>query len=432
MLKDFSLKSTKELLTPHAGAIGLGRYLDTIGFQERIDTLLPAPRSNRGLPASSFVQSLVYVFHLGGKHLEDVRLLHRDQALQALLTRRVPSACALGAWLKRTGSNAVAMRGLNQLQREVIANYLAHFPVRHDVPRVLDIDATVIASNKYDARWTYKDCKGYTPMIAHLHGCVVYDEFREGHVAPAERNLETIHNAIANLPSHYPITHVRADSAAYQADIVNYCNESGYRFAIGARKSEAMREAIRALPETAWRPFVDRYGVRRSREVASLAWSMEHTHQAFTLVVTRKPKKVSDLFEGFYDYHAIATNDYDTPPDAIVRFYTERADASENSIKALKSGFHLDTLPCGSFAANAAFFRIGVMAYNLFLLAKWDIGGKTVQKLQINTIRLHIYQLAAKLVRTGRKTFLTVEAKAYRLFCLFQQKIKRLPKLAEP
>ncbi|MCA9422831.1 MAG: hypothetical protein KC592_17565 [Nitrospira sp.] len=38
--------------------------------------------------------------------------------------------------------------------------------------------------------------------------------------------------------------------------------------------------------------------------------------------------------------------------------------------KELKIGFGMERLPCGTFAANAVFFRIGVLAYNLFVLFK--------------------------------------------------------------
>jgi hypothetical protein len=34
-------------------------------------------------------------------------------------------------------------------------------------------------------------------------------------------------------------------------------------------------------------------------------------------------------------------------------------------IKELKLGFGMERMPCGQFSANAVFFRLGVLAYNL-------------------------------------------------------------------
>jgi hypothetical protein len=34
-------------------------------------------------------------------------------------------------------------------------------------------------------------------------------------------------------------------------------------------------------------------------------------------------------------------------------------------IKELKPGFGMERMPCGQFSANAVFFRLGVLAYNL-------------------------------------------------------------------
>ena len=58
----------------------------------------------------------------------------------------------------------------------------------------LDIDATGIVAEKQSAKMTYKGFKGYMPIVGHIaeNGLVLGDEFREGNVAPAARNLDFI------------------------------------------------------------------------------------------------------------------------------------------------------------------------------------------------------------------------------------------------
>jgi hypothetical protein len=50
-----------------------------------------------------------------------------------------------------------------------------------------------------------------------------------------------------------------------------------------------------------------------------------------------------------------------------MEWYSRRGEDSENRIKDLKIGFGMEYMPCGSFRANAAFFSIGALTYNLYL-----------------------------------------------------------------
>jgi len=91
----------------------------------------------------------------------------------------------------------------------------------------LDGDASQIVAEKKSACFTYKGEQGYMPMIGHLAeaGVVIHDEFRDGNIAPASRNLEFIQACETRLPKGHRIAHVRLDSAGYQADIFNYCEK---------------------------------------------------------------------------------------------------------------------------------------------------------------------------------------------------------------
>jgi len=53
----------------------------------------------------------------------------------------------------------------------------------------------------------------------------------------------------------------------------------------------------------------------------------------------------------------------------VVALHNQRGEA-ENYFKELKHGFVMEWMPCGETHANAVFFRIGVIAYNLFQAMK--------------------------------------------------------------
>ena len=57
------------------------------------------------------------------------------------------------------------------------------------------------------------------------------------------------------MPKGKKIKAVRADSAAYQAEIFNYCEETGKVFAIGADQDAAVKAAIAAIPGSGSRKF---------------------------------------------------------------------------------------------------------------------------------------------------------------------------------
>ncbi len=60
------------------------------------------------------------------------------------------------------------------------------------------------------------------------NGLVIGEEFREGNQAPSSRNLELLKYCEGQLPQGKRIKAFRrADSASYQAGIINYCDKKG-------------------------------------------------------------------------------------------------------------------------------------------------------------------------------------------------------------
>jgi hypothetical protein len=308
-------------------------------------------------------------------------------------------AQALGA--NESESNGSA--GLERVNRSVLRRLL-----RQDdrACYTLDIDATQIVAEKREAHYTYKGEKGYMPMVGHIAelGLVVGHEFREGNTAPAARNLEFMQACERNMPKGKKITAVRADSAAYQATIFNWCEETGKVFAIGADQDAAVKAAIKAIPEGGWKTF-------RDGEIAETVHCMSKTNKAFRLIVMRRLRD-QDLFEqrSPWRYHAIASNRENEDAATTMEWYSKRGDHSENRIKDLKIGFGMDYMPCGTFKANAVFFSIGVLTYNLYLGFRSTALGNGWERSQVQTVRWRLFQTAGKIVRHGRRLYLKISA----------------------
>jgi len=294
----------------------------------------------------------------------------------------------------------------------------------------LDIDATQIVAEKEAALYTYKGEKGYMPIVGTLaeNGYVVGEEFREGNIAPADGNLGFIRYCNGRVPAGKRVGAVRADSATYQAAVFNWCEERGIKFAIGGRLDTATRAAIAAIPEGDWRPYQD-------GRIAETVHCMEETKQAFRLIVVRRPVQQ----EMFVDpntpqvdgpaekqvverFHVVASNRKGETAEETLDRYHKRGDCSENRIKEVKIGFGMERMPCGQFGANAVFFRIGCLAYNLFVMFKRQMLPAEYLKQQVQTLRWRLFSTAGKVVFHAGAIILKVKRAFFGLFEEVRQK----------
>ena len=154
---------------------------------------------------------------------------------------------------------------------------------------------------------------------------------------------------------------------------------------------------------------------------------MEKTEKSFTLIILRWPNPKPDLFyPEFYRYHVIATNDDERKPHEVIWFHNGRGDA-ENYNKELKNGFGMDYSPCRSLTADAVYFEIGVLAYNLTVAVKrLVLGGDWVRR-TIASLRWQLLQIAGKVVRHGRQLILRVQKNHFELFRTVHQRLALLP-----
>jgi hypothetical protein len=405
----FKLETTKDLITSHAGLALMGEFAIGFGLSHALDRYLPEPGSGAGYLASEHVFPLVLMLNGGGRTLEDSREIREDVGLRELLhLERMPSSDATGDWLRRSGNNG-GLDGLEKVNRKLLKRALKR--EKHK-GYTLDIDATGIEAEKELAKMTYKGYRGYMPMVGHLaeNSLIVGDEFREGNDSPGSRNLEFVRYCERQLPKGKRIKALRADSAAYQAKVINHCQGRGIEFAIGGDLDAAVKGVIGSMREGEWHAYQNGF-------IGESVHSMNETKEAFRLVVIRRPYQGSlfDEEEGREKYTVIATNRGGSAEE-VVQWYNQRGECSENRIKELKIGFGMERMPCGQFEANAVFFRIGVLAYNvgrLFVLSTLD---PSWHRHQVQTLRWKLYDMAGKIVFHGGQIYMKVSRALRNLF----------------
>ena len=82
-----------------------------------------------------------------------------------------------------------------------------------------------------------------------------------------------------------------------------------------------------------------------------------------------------------------------------------------NFIKEAKYDMTVGHLLLQSFWANEAIFQLMMLAYNLFLLFKFDFLGISEFRQQIKTFRLKYIFLAGKIIRSARYIVMKLPAK---------------------
>lgn len=421
MILPYKLDTTNDLLTSRAGLLATGQLMDSLSLAERIDQHFPLPKSNRGYKPSEVIKTLILMQHEGSFHLDDVCHLQNDEALRTVLDlNQLPQATTLGDWLRRMGNQPRIQDAWVKVNQAVLQSAL------HRCKKVtLDIDATEIVAHKASAQWTYNKNKGFMPMVGHIAetGQVVAVDFRQGNVPPAQDNLVFIKQCQYALPEGCALKALRIDAAGYQTKIIQYCDEQGIDYAIRAKTSAAMRAQIEAANESDWQPLIDKQGeVVSGQETYRTSFCIGDYEEAFTLIIQRKAiqgqtnldlnsQDSSDVIsQSGYTHRAIATNRDELSDSQIIHWYNQRAEDSENRIKELKLDFGGDTLPCSDFNANALYFLISALSYNLFALMRQLLPEELAHH-RAMTLRWRLYAMAAKVVKTGRQLFVKMQEK---------------------
>jgi hypothetical protein len=245
------------------------------------------------------------------------------------------------------------------------------------------------------------------PMLGFLYenGVCLLDEFREGNVAPGFGQKEFYLRCKQRMPRGKRIGYYRGDSASYQAGLFNQLEEDGVRYGITVDQDKAVKLAMSLIPRGGWKEPVKGCGY----ELGETVHCMNGTKKAFRLVVKRGIRRQGELFEkeGQYFYHAVATNwlEEEKNTEEVLEWHNQRGQA-ENFNKELKIGFGMGRMPCGQSYANAVFFRIGVIAYNLFIGFKRLSCPESWMRHTIFTFRWKMVQVAGRIVKHAGEVIL--------------------------
>lgn len=422
------------LVTAHAGAPLVLELFRATGSAHVLDDSVKIKSRNRGLTASETAESLFALWVAGGERCEDLQSLREDKALAALLGHEIPAPNTVRDFMEsfheeylpllQSGPKAVVpsepapLQGLEKVNRRLSAWAQETAPEK---TATLDIDASIYVCGKESATMTHEGERGYQPVVAVWaeKDLVVADEFRTGNVPAHSGNIRIVEKAFAALPANVETVYVRSDSALYEHDVLRFLDGRKAGYGISAVMTPALRAAVESLDEAEWKTINEETdAVRQWAEVEFCPDDGDHRKEgpvARRYLAIRIKKKQGVLFADGSDrkHFAIVTN-LEWEGDKILEWQRKKAGTVEHVHDVMKNGLAAGAFPSGKFGANAAWFRLSVICYNLISLFKRQTLPGEFWTAKPKKLRFALFNTVGKVIRHAGKILLRVSTEALR------------------
>ena len=490
---------------PGVGAMtalgGLPLYLELIhatGLRHSIQRHVGV-QGSQGWTDSQVILSLILLNLAGGEAVDDLGILEKDSGFCAVLRqaeahglsrkerreqqrrwhkarqRSVPSPSAVFRYLTRfhdAGEEEVreaedapkafiptptaALGGLGLVNRDLVAWIQRWAPQE---TATLDQDATLVETQKREARFSYQGYKAYQPLQTYWaeQAVLVHSEFRDGNVPAGHQQLRCLRQTLDGLPQGVAQVMLRSDTAGYQHDLLQYCAEGKdqrfgvIEFAVGVDVTPQFRQAVAEVAPEEWRPLErapdQGEGISTGQEWAEVCFVPEGLARKkdgpdYRFVAVREALRqpalpgmeeqlpfptVEFASLGRHKVTGVVTN-RDLPGEELVWWYRQRCGKSEEVHGVLKEDLAGGQLPSGLFGANAAWWGIALLAFNLHAaLQRLVLGGRWACR-RLKAIRFHLLAVPGRLVSHARQWLLRLASghPAYGLLAAARQRVLAL------
>ena len=328
------------------------------------------------------------------------------------------------------------LAGLSEVNKALIKS-VAQYSVQTEA--TLDIDATLAETAKREALYCYDGYRAYQPITTYWAetGLVVLSEFRDGNVPAGYDMLRILKESIAALPPGVKKIRLRMDSAGYQHDVLRFCatGDEGSRdvieFTVSNDMTEEFRREVMEVSEEDWQPL---YRMERGRQVETGQEWAEVPYIPNKIAFTSKVKPyryiaIRELVKqavlpGMGDTEAqinlpfatvecngltyrvkgIVTN-RDGAGDELIRWHYARCGKSEEVHAVMKTDLAGGTLPSGKFGANAAWWGMMVIAYNLHAAMRLLVLPEGMKKKRLKGIRFALIDVPGRVMCHARQLY---------------------------
>jgi hypothetical protein len=344
--------------------------------------------------------------------------------------------------------------GLMRVNEDMIASVQAHNLQKE---ATLDMDATLVETQKTDALYSYKGYKAYQPINTWWaeQSMVLHTEFRDGNVPAGYEQLRVFKETLEMLPKGVEKVYLRSDTAGYQHDLLRYCEKGEnercgkIEFAIGCDVTKEFKKAVATIEEPEWKTLykeIDGEKVPTGHEWVEVCFvpnAIAHSKNdpLYRYMATREPSHQEALpgMEGqlpfpamtmhtqHYKIFGIVTN-RSIEGEKLIHWYHKRCGKSEEAHAVMKEDLAGGTLPSGKFGENAAWWWIMILAFNLNTTMKHLVlKGSWVTK-RMKAIRFSLINLPGRIIKGSRELIIRFAQghPSFDILCTARQRIMEL------
>lgn len=324
--------------------------------------------------------------------------LTHDPVFTAILEKKaLASQPTLSRFWNRMDQDTLAL--FDQIDRHMRDTI---YSIKHPEHILFDLDSTLLATygNQEGEGFNYHyQAHGYHPLLCYdgLTGDLLKVELRDGTQYCSNEADQFMIPLMKEYREKHPLIplYLRGDSGFASPTLYDACEENDCKYAIRLKINATLRayaqEADEALYRATRRNQID-YAVEYG-EFLYQAGSWSHPRR----VVFKVEKPTNQLI---HLYTFIVTT-MESEPYQVIQFYCGRG-RMENFIKEGKLGFDFSSVSSQSKTVNANRLQVHALAYNLFNWFRRLVLPANMRKQRIDTIRLKLIKIAAKVVHSAR------------------------------
>ncbi len=321
----------------------------------------------------------------------------------------------------------------------------------------LEMDASIVETYKQDALFSYKGSQSFQPLSVRWaeQALVALSQFRDGNVPASYQNLSVLQETLERLPEGVKKVYFKSDTAAYQKDLLSYCAEGKnerfgvIEFAIGVDVTAEFKKAVAEVEEKEWQPLereIDGRKVETGQEWAEVCFvptwtALSKKGPIYRFLAIREllsqrelpglaaqlPFPTLSLGEKHYKLFGVVTN-RDLAGDKLLWWHRERCGKGEEMHAIMKGDLAGGHLPSARFGANAAWWGIMVLAFNLNSLMKRLALPEGWDSKRLKAVRFGLINLAGRVVSRSRQLIIRLNGShpAYQLLMEVRRRLKAL------
>lgn len=393
-------------ISSDGGAVLLAQVERRLGLLRSVADAVHDDRDPRlvGHSIYDLVRQRVFQIALGYEDCNDATTLRSDPVLKVCCGRDPVHDDNLGSQptLSRL-ENAVSRKDCYRIARALLDSYCARH-AEQPSQITIDLDTTDDPLHGQQELRFYHAYYGeyvYQPLlIFDQDGDLITAVLQPGKTGGPAAVVAVVKRIIKKLRARWsdvPIL-IRGDSGFASPELYRMTEQLGVHFLVGIGTNKRLKKLAVRLAEKARREYLrSGHKVRVFKTVSYRA--LKKWNRSYRVVI-----KCEHSAQGANTRFVVTSMHWHS--GGFYDWYAERGEASENSIKDLKRALKADRLSCHRFVANQFRLLLHAAAYVLMYELRRAAQGTSLERVQMDTLRLRVLKIGARVESTARRIWL--------------------------